>query len=463
MKRSLTGRRSGDDIFRRLQSPTVIAPRQIPHDAPVEVPHEYLLPEDKILTPEEWTADGTYDLKDYWTRMRQIVRVTGVHSESDGRSTARIIYLDEDGTGFPVERPLIRASGAQQVRGCTVLVGASNLGVMTAHIWEHPTFIHWVYQYGIEGVGPRRLDREKQQAAYEENVTRFFARGLKHEDEDHPERDSVAIADLVKPGNILDKQSTEWRQFRIFCPRRIALGPESQELKNKEQMERLFADITRILKLEPGELKLHSPNYTPHDTDDKTILPWTNFFTWRFAPLVPHSSTSVRRQFVAYWNGEEIRDMRRTWKFPYRNSRLNDVCLLHLRVLPLMVESEDEYDYLQFDATFYPPSDYGVEPLSQFLEMDYPMGEEGTRVRFPAETIGIREKVEVWFTEDKHHRYKRHEDLRPDYDYYHVNAKFGSGARYEYKKEATSRGPARFPKCKGGTWDLLPETTNWVS
>ncbi|KAL2752000.1 hypothetical protein ACRALDRAFT_1072906 [Sodiomyces alcalophilus JCM 7366] len=467
-KRSPIGRHGGDTIFRWPQSPAVVAPRQVLHDAPVEVPHIYLLPEDRIIKPKDWTSDGTYDEKDYWTRMRQIVRVTGVHSEEDGSSTARVIYLDEDFSGYPVEWPPIRAGGAQQVRGCTVLVAASNLGVMTAHIWEHPTFIHWSYKFGE--FGPRTMDPEAQQAAYEENVPRFFARGLKHDDPDHPERDSVAIADLVKPGMILDKRITEWRQFRIFCPRRVSLGPDSQELKNKPQMEKLFADITRILRLEPGELKLHSPNYTPHDTTDSTIQPWTNFFVWQFAPAVPHSSggsssssSSVRRHFVAYWNGQEIRDMRRTWSYPYRGARLEDLCMLHVRVFPFAVDKEDEYDFLQFDVTFYTPQAIGGVQLSQFPEMEYELGKENQRVRFDPDTVGIRERVDIWFTEDRHHRYKRHADMRPDYDYYHVNAKFGSGARYEYKKDATARSATRFPKCRGGSWELLEGGVAWTN
>ncbi|ROT38023.1 hypothetical protein SODALDRAFT_360343 [Sodiomyces alkalinus F11] len=457
-KRSLFDR-LGDSIFRWPQSPAAVSPRQIPHDAPVEVPHIYLLPEDRIIKPKDWMATGDYDEKDYWTRMNQIIHVTGVHFESNGLSSGRVIYLDDDATGFPVERPPIRAGGAEQVGGCTIFVAASNLGVMTAHIWEHPTFIHWSYKFGQVGeYGPRTIDTEAQQAAYEENVHRFFARVLKHDDADHPERAT----------RLASRTCTEWRQFRIFSPRRVSLGPDSQELKNKPQMEKLFADITRILRLEPGELKLHSPNYTPYDPEDTTVHPWTNVFAWQFAPAVPHSGggssssgSSVRRHFVAHWDGQEIRQMRRTWSYRHRSARLKDICMLHVRVFPFAVDKEDEYDFLQFSATFYSPQERGGTPLHQFSEMEYELGKEGPRIRFDADAIGIKERVEVWFTEDKHHRYKRHDDMRPDYDYFHINAKFGSGARYEYKKDATSRSAARFPKCRGGSWEGLEGGPTW--
>ncbi|KAG7110514.1 hypothetical protein HYQ44_010904 [Verticillium longisporum] len=245
-----------------------------------------------------------------------------VHADSN----AQVCPLDEDDQGdSPWRLNDPQAGGTQPVSCCTIVVFASNLGLVLAHFWEVPTFVAMSPETGNH-------DPERQAAGYQTNVIDFLKYGkaypvsplVQKGGRQDPPPALPPIADLFKPGMILDKASVLWRSIVVFSPRANYWVDDEPVRKNLKAMTQFKTDLASICGVDEEEIESYTLYATGEDNDDGSPAfrynPYDRFFTWRYKTYWGNNDEGKwvkRKRFRGMWEWQVVKSLDREWDAPW--------------------------------------------------------------------------------------------------------------------------------------------------
>ncbi|EEY17096.1 predicted protein [Verticillium alfalfae VaMs.102] len=412
-----------------------------------------IIPKDKtreFTDPLTW-PEGE---KDWWEKMNAIQQTRGlwyyhwIEPGPNGRrivhadSNAQVYSLDEDDQGdSPWRLNDPQAGGTQPVTCCTIVVFASNLGLVLAHFWEVPTFV-------AMNPGTGNHDPERQAAGYQTNVIDFLKYGkaypvsplVQKGGRQDPPPVSPPIVDLFKPGMILDKASVLWRSIVVFSPRANYWVDDEPVRKNLKAMTQFKTDLASFCGVDEEEIESYTLYATGEDNDDGSPAfrynLYDRFFTWRYKTYWGNNDEGKwvkRKRFRGMWEWQDYPDSAR--------------CNLEIRTFANPTDDEGK-NYLNVVVRPWRTKGAGNDGDGEIRLMRYELDgqhDEG----IPIGSQDFEEDVTLIYKPDD--SWRTNPDKRPDYDTWHPNVRFGDHL-YEYKGDATPRGSGYLPKCRGGSW-----------
>ncbi|KAM0327104.1 hypothetical protein ACHAQA_006232 [Verticillium albo-atrum] len=429
------------------------------------------------IIPNDWTNEmtdpSTWEAgeKDWWEKMNALQQKNGMwyyHWIEPGPGGKRIVhadsniqitYFDEDKHGDnpdSLNDPM--AGGTQPVSCCTIVVFASNLGVVLSHFWEVPTFVAMNPDTGEH-------DPERQAAGYQKNVLDFLKYGQAYPvsplaqkgGRQDPPPVSPPVVDLFKPSMILDKASVLWRSIVIFSPRANYWVDDGPVKKNAKAMEQFKTDLASACGVEEEEIQSYTLYATGEDNDDGSPAfrynHYDRFFTWRYKTFIGPDGTGKvvkRKKFRGMWEWQTVHALDREWNAPWADD--GDYpdsarCNLEIRIVANPTDNE-AHNYLSVLVRPWRTKGSGNEGDGETKGWRYELGGQHAD-GIPIGGQDFLEDVTLIVKPDD--SWKQNPDKRPDYDTWHPNVRFGDQL-YEYKGDATPRGPGYLPKCRGGSW-----------
>jgi hypothetical protein len=413
-----------------------------------------------VSRPETWGAGP----RDWWSKMNGIIEDRGLILDYTPRSSSRVEYFDTSELDVRQTLPdANRAGGVPSLRGSTLLVAASNLGIYIGHFWESPNFVAINTTASQESQG-LVWNPELQKRSWMFDVQGFMHYGTfdwhnatKISDKYRYVGNNDALRDLVRPGMILDEKSTQWREFRLFHPRDPHRGPPGTVAKNEKKMNELRTWLAKFLYLKEEQIVRHAPFYEPNGPVDllegsHKPTDYHNTFTWQYGSLVNKPSTrdDGDREFRATFNGDTIVDMSRTWK----NTRLNnDMCRLHVTVNAIQT-SDVVQKQMELRVGLHQPGDKHVYEATHWrYPVQYVNDDDGTKqvIKLSKEVTGLKEAVYFSFTRGEKEVVKFY-GQKPNYEDWHIEFQYGEDEDQKFKYEDMDTDATA--QCRGGTWKL---------
>lgn len=426
-----------------------------------------------ITDPKTWGAGAA----DWWNKMNGLIDDTGLRMDLTTRSTAQVAYLDMDefdqatrrvgdrrSAGSPGDNqngdvPIAKqGGGVPALRGSTLFVAASNLGIYMAHFWESPNFVAVRSNSDGEAVD---FDMGRLSRAFEYNVANFTKYG--HQDwfdastvhESYPlVRNSPALEDLIKPRMILNETAAQWREFRLFQPRDPLNGRNGTVEKNRDIMLTLQIHLAQMLGVLTTEIARHDPFYEPNVAVPNGLYkptPWHNTFTWQYGEPREHDHkfsdiegmrVDEVRAFRATFNGERIAEMDRVW----RHKQLPSVEQCRMRIT-IFATPHDEL--MDIRTRLYHPGEFLVYDTTKAYN-PLPRDKDNDAM-FALSTVlsGLKEDVAFWYS----HKTTR-DDEQPLYGDWEMFAFSGNITDLAQSWDC--------PTCRNGSWMRQNPFAAWV-
>ncbi|KAH6689679.1 hypothetical protein F5X68DRAFT_230294 [Plectosphaerella plurivora] len=425
---------------------------------------------DGVTRPETWGARPA----DWWKKMNGIIDESGLKLDNTPRSSTKVDYFDLGEIGWPQEK--FTAGGVPSLRGSILFVAASDLGIAMGHFWESPNFVAIRNVTDVVNMNPYLVwDIEIQDNSYDTNVKNFTQIGTldwhnatRISDKYPFVPNSPALADLVRPGMILDHRSTLWREFRLFLPRHTHRRPPGTVPKYVDEFDKLQNDLANILSIKSSDIIRHAPFYegsAPVDGSDGPLRPtnWHNTFTYQYGTPEDRNSDADRELRVT-WNGEVVAEMSRTWKM----RRPEGKCYLWISAIspPGMVDDE----HLDLRVRVIKTGKIGDPDELLYAEghsyrAPYERGRKNGFGHFPPEheipsnMTGLERPIIFWL--EGADRFSQKLGEHPVFKDWHISFRYGDyheNADDEFRFRGMETKETNV-MCRGGSWyKLMPNT-----